>query len=42
MIDVAVAKIRKDSMSACMRHGTLLVMFDQLILFIEYKFRFSL
>ena len=35
MIDVAVARIRKDSMSACMHHGTLLVMVDQLILFIE-------
>ena len=35
MIDVAVVKRRKDSMSACMYHETLLVMGDHRILFIN-------
>ena len=35
MIDVAVAKRRKDSISACMQHETLLVIGDYRILFIN-------
>ena len=35
MIDVAVAKRRKDSMSACIYYETLLVMGDYRILFIN-------